>query len=77
MIVDTLALDLLRDSALITLFKTSDDYVPGKLRHTEIRIQLPTGATSDRSESNLQRAAIEAAKAALREAIETLEKQES
>ncbi|WP_462118094.1 hypothetical protein [Methylorubrum extorquens] len=73
MTLDTLTLDLLRDIAAVVLFKTSDDYVAGKLRHTEIRIQVPIGAPGDQTEADLRQVGIGAAKAALREALETLE----
>jgi hypothetical protein len=73
MTLDALTLDLLRDSAAVVLFKTSDDYVAGKLRHTEIRIQVPIGAPGDQTEADLRQVGIGAAKAALREALETLE----
>nr|WP_321182389.1 hypothetical protein [Methylobacterium sp. Leaf122] len=73
MILDTLTLDLLRDSAAVVLFRTNDEYVPGKLRHTEVRIQVPIGAPGDQTEADLRQVGIGAAKAALREALETLE----
>lgn len=74
MIVNALNVDLLQDGATISLMKQPTEHVPGKILFSAVSIQVPLASPGNQPENKLKRSAIDAAKRALHEALEALEK---
>lgn len=70
--VSNLNVDLIQDQAAISLFK-QEPAIAGRSPHTIVSINVPMASPGDELESALRRKAIDRAKNALREALQTLE----
>lgn len=70
--INTLSVDLLQDSASITLFRQGV-FLEGKSNVTAVNISVPIGSQGNQPEAELRRHAIAAARRTLEEAIRTLD----
>jgi uncharacterized membrane protein len=72
--VVNLNVDLLQDQATVALIKQpAPQTVPGKPNFTAINVNVPISTPGNQPENRLKQIAIEQAKKALKEAIQTLE----
>ncbi|UYW33616.1 hypothetical protein [Methylorubrum extorquens] len=72
--VNNLNVDLLQDTASISLYKHEMEQGTGKNYHTSITINVPIATPGNQPENRLKQVAIEAAKKALHEALQALER---